>query len=42
MSFDDQAFWVDFADNEGETYATETVPAQKLMVLFYEPVAVAA
>lgn len=42
MTFDDHAFLIDFADSEGETYAMETVPLQKLMVLLHEPVAVVA
>lgn len=38
MSFDNQAYLVDFADVQGKTYAMETVPAAKLMLLSYEPV----
>lgn len=41
MGFDD-AFLVDFSDSEGQTYAMETIPAQKLMLLFYEPATAAA
>lgn len=41
MEFD-EAFLVDFADSEGQTFAIETIPLQKLMLLFYDPVAVAA
>lgn len=37
MSFADQAYLVDFADAQGNTYAMETIPAQKLMQLVYEP-----
>lgn len=37
MSFDNQAYLVDFADAQGETYAMETVPATQLMLLTYEP-----
>jgi Domain of unknown function (DUF4926) len=38
MSFEDQAYLVDFADAQGETYAMETVPSTQLMLLTYEPV----
>ncbi len=31
MSFDDRAYLVDFADAQGNTYAMETVPSEKLM-----------
>ena len=37
MSFDDRAYLVDFADAQGNTYAMETVPSEKLMELVYEP-----
>ena len=37
MSFDDRAYLVDFADAQGNTYAMETVPSEKLMQLVYEP-----
>ncbi len=40
MSFADQAYLVDFADAQGETYAMETVPATQLMLLTYEPMLV--
>lgn len=40
--FDSKAFLIDFADSEGHTYAMETVPLQKLMLLFHEPVMTAA
>lgn len=40
MSFDDQAYLIDFADAQGETYAMETVPYTQLMLLTYEPVLV--
>jgi hypothetical protein len=40
MRFDDQAYLVDFADAQGETYAMETVPATQLMLLSYEPVSI--
>ncbi|MFQ4136049.1 DUF4926 domain-containing protein [Nodosilinea sp. PGN35] len=42
MEFDGAACLIDFSDGEGQTYAMETVPIEKLMVLFYEPVLVAA
>ena len=37
MSFDDRVYLVDFADAQGNTYAMETVPSEKLMQLVYEP-----
>ncbi len=37
MSFNDQAYLVDFANAQGETYAMETVPSMQLMLLTYEP-----
>ena len=40
MSFDDRAYLVDFADAQGNTYAMETVPSEKLMQLVYEPLPV--
>lgn len=42
MAFDGEAFLVDFSDGEGQTYAMETIPSSKLMLLFYEPVSAAA
>lgn len=42
MSFDDRAYLVDFADAQGNTYAMETVPSEKLMQLVYEPLPVYA
>ena len=33
----DRAYLVDFADAQGNTYAMETVPSEKLMQLVYEP-----
>jgi Domain of unknown function (DUF4926) len=33
MSFDDRAYLVDFTDAQGNTYAMETVPSEKLMKL---------
>ena len=40
MSFEDQAYLVDFADAQGETYAMETVLFTQLMLLTYEPVSI--
>lgn len=40
MSFDNQAYLVDFADAQGKTYAMETVPSTQLMLLTYEPILV--
>lgn len=37
MNLDDQAYLVDFADAQGNTYAMETIPSQKLMQLVYDP-----
>ena len=37
MSFDDRTYLVDFADAQGNTYAMETVPSEKLIQLVYEP-----
>ncbi|NEQ30081.1 MAG: DUF4926 domain-containing protein [Leptolyngbya sp. SIO4C5] len=42
MMFNNEACLIDFADSEGQTYAMETVPLEKLMLLFYEPVMTAA
>ena len=42
MTFGNEACLVDFSDNEGQTYAMETLPLQKLMPLFHEPVMTAA
>jgi hypothetical protein len=42
MDFDAQAFLIDFADDRGTTYAMETVPAEQLIPLLYEPVALQA
>lgn len=38
MTFERDAYLIDFADSEDQTYTMETIPAQKLMLLFYEPV----
>ena len=40
MEFNAEAYLVDFADAQGCTYAMETISADKLMLLFDEPVAV--
>ncbi len=37
MSFDDRAFLIDFADSQGHTYAMETIAADQLLRLVYEP-----
>lgn len=37
MCFDDRAFLIDFADANGHTYAMETIPANQLLRLVYEP-----
>ena len=37
MSFNDEAYLIDFADSNGKTYAMETIPSNKLMPLIYEP-----
>ncbi len=42
MTFDNEAFLIDFADDAGQTYAMETVPLQKLMLLLHEPITTAA
>ncbi|NER20942.1 MAG: DUF4926 domain-containing protein [Symploca sp. SIO1B1] len=42
MEFNTEAYLVDFADAQGCTYAMETISADKLMLLFDEPVAVYA
>ncbi|MGL5836505.1 MAG: DUF4926 domain-containing protein, partial [Waterburya sp.] len=38
MDFDGEAFFIDFADQQGTTYAMETVPAEHLIPLLYNPV----
>jgi hypothetical protein len=35
---DAEAFLIDFADEQGATYAMETVPAERLIPLLYKPV----
>ncbi len=37
MSFDNQAFLVDFTDQQGNTFAMETVDCSKLLQLIQEP-----
>jgi hypothetical protein len=37
MSFDNQAFLVDFTDQQGNTFAMETVDYSKLLQLIQEP-----
>ncbi len=42
MDFDQEAFLVDFADEEGVTYAMETVAKEQLIPLIYKPIEVLA
>lgn len=42
MDFEQQAFLIDFADEEGVTYAMETVPKENLIPLLYQPCEVLA
>ena len=42
MDFEKQAFLIDFADEEGVTYAMETVPQENLIPLLYQPCEVLA
>ena len=37
MSFDNQAFLVDFTDQQGNTFAMETIDCSKLLQLIQEP-----
>lgn len=37
MDFNQEAYLVDFADSHGNTYAMETISADQLMLLIYEP-----
>ena len=37
MSFENNSYLIDFSNSNGQTYAMETISAQKLMLLFYEP-----
>ena len=39
MDFDGEAYLIDFADQEGITYAMETVAAENLIALLYKPIA---
>lgn len=38
MEFNGEAYLIDFADAQGCTYAMETISADKLMLLFDEPI----
>ncbi|NEP60331.1 MAG: DUF4926 domain-containing protein, partial [Symploca sp. SIO2G7] len=38
MEFNGEAYLIDFADAQGCTYAMETIAADKLMLVFYEPI----
>ena len=38
MDFDGEGFLIDFADGKGTTYAMETVLADRLIPLLYNPV----
>ena len=42
MDFDGEAYLIDFADQEGITYAMETVPAEQLIPLLYQPIVLQA
>jgi hypothetical protein len=42
MNFNDTAYLVDFSDAQGVTYAMESIPADLLMRLHYEPSSIAA
>ena len=42
MDFDGEAFLIDFADEQGVTYAMETIPAEQLIPLLYKPVVLQA
>ena len=42
MDFEQQAFLIDFADEEGVTYAMETVDKKYLIPLLYQPSSVLA
>ena len=42
VDFDGEAFLIDFADEKGTTYAMETLPAENLIPLLYNPVALQA
>ncbi|MGK7946866.1 MAG: DUF4926 domain-containing protein [Microcystaceae cyanobacterium] len=36
MEYDGQVFEVEFSNNDGTTYAMETIPTHQLMLLHYE------
>ena len=36
MEYDGKVFEVDFSNNNGTSYAMETIPANQLMILHYE------
>ena len=42
MSFDNQAFLIDFTDQQGDTFAMETIELAKLLRLITEPELVCA
>lgn len=42
MSFNHEAYLIDFSDAQGMTYAMETVPSDQLILLHYEPLSIAA
>ncbi len=42
MEYDNNVFEVDFSDNDGRTYAMETIPGDQLIRLHYELVEVVA
>jgi hypothetical protein len=42
MDFDAEAFLIDFADEQGTTYAMETISAEQIILLLYKTVALQA
>lgn len=42
MDFDGEAYLIDFADEQGTTYAMETVSAEQLIPLLYKPIVLQA
>jgi hypothetical protein len=42
MTFHSSAYLVDFVDSQGKTYAMETIPGDKLLVLLQEPEVISA
>ncbi|MGL5795280.1 MAG: DUF4926 domain-containing protein [Waterburya sp.] len=42
MDFDGEAYLIDFADQEGITYAIETLLAEQLIPLLYKPIVLQA